>query len=118
MATRKTVKTLTINGNQVTPSGDASIAVTDFSWEPMDNLDGSTDYKYNPERENSTFPISLDDESRKVITDAQKITGWSTTATFRDDSTVQLSNCAIVTVPSLDGDGAAEIEIHGSVRWL
>jgi hypothetical protein len=118
MATRKTVKTITMNGGQLTPSGDASIATIDESWEPMDNLDGSIDYKYNPERENSTFPVALDDESRKLIVDSAKNTGWSLTADLRDGSTVQLSNCAIVTKPSLDGDGAVELEIHGKVRWL
>jgi hypothetical protein len=113
MAIRKTLNTLVINGNQ-----EASIPVTDNSWEPQDNLDGSIDYKYNPERENATMPVALNDDTRKVIGDAAKITGWSATATFRDGATVQLSNCAIVSVPSLDGDGVAEIEIHGSVRWL
>lgn len=118
MATRKTLNTLTLNGNQVTPGGEASIPVTDASWEGMDNLDGSIDYKYNPERENATFPVALNDDTRSVIGTASKSTGWNTTATFRDGTTVQLSNCAIVAVPSLDGDGVADIEIHGAVRWL
>jgi hypothetical protein len=118
MAIRKTLNTRTVNGNQVTPGGDASVPVVDNSWEGLDNLDGSIDYKYNPERDNATFPITLNDETRKVVVDAAKITGWSLTATFRDETTVQLSNCAIVSIPSLDGDGVAEIEVHGSVRWL
>jgi hypothetical protein len=118
MAIRKTLNTLTINGSQVTPGGEATIPVTDQSWESMDNLDGSIDYKYNPERNNSTMPVALNNDTRKVVVDAAKITGWSTTATFRDGTTVQLSNCAIVSVPDLDGDGVAELEIHGSVRWL
>ena len=118
MAIRKTVSTLTINGNQVTPGGDASIPVLDSSYEAMDNLDGSIDYKFNPARENATFPIALNDDTRKVIISASKITGWNATATFRDGTTVQLSNCAIVAIPSLDGDGSADIEIHGKVRWL
>jgi hypothetical protein len=118
MSVRKTVKTITLNGSQLTPGGEASIPVTDGSYEAMDNLDGSIDHKFNPERESATFPIAMDDDARKVIVDSAKVVGWSTTSTFRDGSTVQISNCSIVSIPQLDGDGVAEVEIHGSVRWL
>ena len=118
MATRKTIKSATMDNQQVTPAGDASIPTVNNSWEPIDNLDGSHDFKYNPEKESTTIPVALNDETRKLVSRISQITGWTTTVYFRDNTTVQISNCALVSVPALDGDGAVDLELHGKVTWL
>jgi hypothetical protein len=119
MAIRKTAKSILVNGKQLTPAGDISLPVVNNSWEGLDNLDGSTDWKYNPEKEPATLPVVLDEEARKHIVSTNSIEpGWSCTITFRDNSSCQLSNCGFVSVPALDGDGIVELEIKCSVRWL
>lgn len=118
MATRKSLNTITLNGAQLTPGGDPSIPTSAFSWEGKRNLDGSTDYKYIPNEDTATVPVVLDAETVKHLRDSQKITGWSCTMTFRDGSTLQYSNAAIVNNPSLDGDGIVDLELFGEPRWL
>ena len=118
MATRKTLNTLTMNGNQLTPAGDPSIVMSTYSRDPMRNLDGSGDVKYVPSVDTSTFPIALNSESRSILKSLLSTTGWIASMTFRDGTSGQITKCAIVNAPSLDGDGVVELEIFGDYRDL
>jgi hypothetical protein len=118
MATKKTLNTITLNGKQLTPAGDPSIPTSVFNWEGKRNLDGSTSYKYIPSDETATIPVVLDAETATHLRTTLAVTGWSTTLSFRDGSSLQISNAAIVNNPALDGEGDVELEIFGEPRWL
>ena len=118
MATKKTLNTILLNGKQLTPAGDPTIPTNVFAWEGKRNLDGSTDYKYLPSDDTISLPIALNGDTAAHIRTTQAITGWSATFTFRDGSSLQVSNAAIVNNPPLDGEGDVELEIFGEPRWL
>jgi len=118
MAIRKTAQSITLNGGQLTPAGDVSMPLANGSWEGMDNLDGSTDAKFNATKEPAVIIVVNDEASRKLITAAAAITGWSMTVRYRDKSTAQVSNAMIEGIPMNDADGITELTIKGTVRWL
>lgn len=115
---RKQIKSASLDSQQVTVAGSASVPLTNSSFTPIDNIDGTVDYLYNPEKENATITVAVNNETRKLIDRLSKITGWTATLFFRDNTVAQISQCALVSIPSLADEGEADIEIHGITRWL
>ena len=119
MSIRKVIQTLTADGDQLTPSGDPSIPMDVYNWEGMRNLNGSADFKWIPSDETATFNVVLDSATVQTLRAKKQVTGWSMIAYFRDQTAVLLSGCGIVNNPTLDGDGAVDVEVFfGAVRWL
>ena len=88
-------------------------------YEAIDNLDDSIDFKYSPGGESATIAVVGDSETINHISDTMAIApgSWTCSGYTRDKQSVQLSSCGIVNKPSVDSDGAIELEIRSIVRW-
>jgi hypothetical protein len=119
MGVRATLQTLTINGKQLTPTGDASFPMANNSYEAIDNLDDSIDFAYAPGGESASLSVAGNAATVAHINSTMSISpgSWTLSGYTRDGQTVQMSNCGIVNKPSIGNDGAIPLEIRGKVRW-
>jgi hypothetical protein len=117
MAIQANLKTLTIDGDQYSPSGEWTLSFGNESREVQTNLDGTNSTKITPEADIASGSIRI--SSAKDIFDLQKKTDFTMTAILRNGDIYQISNATIQNHAEVDTDaGAIDLEIAGTARFL
>lgn len=117
MAVQANLKTLTIDGDQYSPSGEWTLPFGNEVREVQANLDGTTTTKITPEPDVATGGIRV--TSASDIHDLQKKTDFTMTAILRNGDIYQISNASIQNHPEIDTEaGSVELEIAGTARFL
>ncbi len=117
MATQANLKTMTIDGDQWSPSGEWTLGFGNESREVQANLDGTNSTKITPEADVASGSVRV--SSAKDAYDLQKKTDFTVTCILRNGDVYQMSNATIQNHVEVDTDsGAVDLEIAGKGRFL
>lgn len=117
MSLQANLKSLTIDGQQYSPSGEWSLQFGGESKEVTSNLDGSISTKIIPEADTASGPIRV--TSAKALSALVRKSGITLTAVLRNGDVYQSSGGQVVNHAELSTDGGeVEIEFSGKARFL
>jgi hypothetical protein len=117
MGSQANLKTITINGEQYSPSGEWTLQIGGGSREPRKNLDGTVSYKEVPEVD--VWSGNIEDPGGTKLETLRAATSVIVTAYLRNGETRQLTQGIIQNHPETDTDGGeVALEIAGNARAL
>jgi hypothetical protein len=117
MSQQANLKSLTIDGQQYSPSGEWTLQFGGEAKELTSNLDGTLSEKVTPEPDMASGPIRV--AKAKDLQTLIRKSGITLTAVLRNGDIYQSSGGRVVNHAELNTDGGeVEIEFAGKARFI